>query len=134
MSHDDAVLVVTTSHDVARIATPSTRRQACASQPPGRCRHALCLCLFWRLAAARVCCHSLLFCDLGPQYLFASACIITGSVLFFMGAIKSWFTTQHWIHAGTETLLLGGACATVAYTIGHMVEDWVNGGGSGGSV
>lgn len=63
-----------------------------------------------------------LFPSLGEEVLFTSACIITGMVLFFMGSVKSFFSKQHWMVAGTETLLLGGACATVAYTIGQVVE------------
>lgn len=65
------------------------------------------------------------FPDWGTECLFISACVITACVLFFMGAIKSFFTTQHWMQAGSETLLLGGACATVAFTIGQVVESWV---------
>jgi DNA damage-binding protein 1 len=66
-----------------------------------------------------------LFPDLGPEVLFTSACTITGVVLFFLGSIKSFFSHQHWFQAGIETLLLGGACATIAYTIGQFVEHLV---------
>jgi DNA damage-binding protein 1 len=54
--------------------------------------------------------------------LFTSACTITGIVLFLMGSVKSYFSKQHWFRAGFETLILGGTCATVAYTIGQIVE------------
>ena len=54
--------------------------------------------------------------------LFLSACVVTGCVLFFMGSIKSFVSSQGWFEAGIETLLLGGACATVAFTIGQFVE------------
>lgn len=67
-----------------------------------------------------------LFPDLSSDYLFTVACVITGCVLFFMGSIKATVTSQHWMRAGLETLLLGGACATVAYTIGKFVEHSVN--------
>jgi DNA damage-binding protein 1 len=63
-----------------------------------------------------------LFPALSTDILFVSACVITGCVLFFMGTLKSLVTTQHFIQAGLETLLLGGACATVAFTIGSFVE------------
>lgn len=63
-----------------------------------------------------------LFPTLGESALFAAACIITGVVLFLMGSVKSFFTAQHWFVAGFETLLLGGACATVAFTIGKYIE------------
>jgi DNA damage-binding protein 1 len=66
-----------------------------------------------------------MFPDLGSEILFASACSITGVVLFFLGSIKSFFSHQRWFQAGVETLLLGGACATIAYTIGQFVEHLV---------
>ncbi|GAX18929.1 hypothetical protein FisN_8Hh147 [Fistulifera solaris] len=62
------------------------------------------------------------FPDLSTDYLFACACLITGMVLFLMGSVKSFFSTQHWFRAGMETLSLGGACATVAFTIGQVLQ------------
>mmetsp|Transcript_23624 Transcript_23624/g.43636 ORF Transcript_23624/g.43636 Transcript_23624/m.43636 type:complete len:228 (-) Transcript_23624:77-760(-) len=62
------------------------------------------------------------FPDLGEEALFTCACIVTGIVLFFMGCVKSLFGTHHWVLCGMETLLLGGACAAVAYTIGQFVD------------
>lgn len=62
------------------------------------------------------------FGHLDEQSLFAAACVVTGIVLFFMGCVKSNFSTTHWFWSGTETLLLGGVCATVAYTIGQFVD------------
>lgn len=62
------------------------------------------------------------FPDLGEDVLFLSACIVTGAVLFFMGSVKSYFSAQSWFRSGMETLLLGGACATVAFTIGQLVD------------
>lgn len=62
------------------------------------------------------------FPDLGESALFATACVVTGIVLFLMGCVKSGFSAAEWYWCGTETLLLGGACATVAYTIGQFVE------------
>jgi vacuolar iron transporter family protein len=65
----------------------------------------------------------LLFPELNTEeLLFTTACVVTAVTLFFMGAVKSFFSTQSWYYAGFETLLLGGACATVAYTIGQLVE------------
>jgi DNA damage-binding protein 1 len=62
------------------------------------------------------------FPHLGEEVLFLSACVVTGVTLFMMGCVKSFFSTQHWVQAGMETFLLGGACATVAYTIGQFME------------
>ena len=66
-----------------------------------------------------------LFPDLSVEYLFASACVVTGLVLFFMGCVKSFFSSQHFLQAGFETLLLGGTCATLAYTIGQLVNGYM---------
>jgi len=54
--------------------------------------------------------------------LFATACFVTGFVLFGMGCIKSNFSTTHWFLSGMETFLLGGACAVSAYMIGRFVD------------
>lgn len=66
-----------------------------------------------------------LFPDLGEEVLFTSACVVTGFVLFLMGSVKAFFSKQHWIRAGAETLLLGGACAFVAFKIGGFVQQLV---------
>lgn len=66
------------------------------------------------------------FPDLGKETLFATACIVTGIVLFIMGCVKSIFSAARWYWCGLETLLLGGACATVAYTIGQFVDKIVH--------
>mmetsp|Transcript_3722 Transcript_3722/g.7241 ORF Transcript_3722/g.7241 Transcript_3722/m.7241 type:complete len:290 (+) Transcript_3722:128-997(+) len=62
------------------------------------------------------------FPELGEEMLFTAACVITGIVLFAMGCVKSLFSTHKWYLCGAETLLLGGACATVAFTIGQFVD------------
>lgn len=62
------------------------------------------------------------FPDASSQVLFTCACIVTGVVLFLMGCVKSFFCKQLWLWTGFETLLLGGACATVAYSIGQFVQ------------
>lgn len=54
--------------------------------------------------------------------LFVVACGITGLVLFLMGCLKSRFSATHWFRAGTETLLLGGACAFFSYTISYCID------------
>ena len=33
--------------------------------------------------------------------------------------------SSHWFWSGLETLLLGGACATVAFTIGYYVNGMI---------
>lgn len=66
------------------------------------------------------------FPHLGEESLFVTACVVTGIVLFLMGCLKSIFCVQHWIICGTETLVLGGTCAFVAYTIGGFVNDLIS--------
>lgn len=58
--------------------------------------------------------------------LFAAACFVTGIVLFFLGSLKSIFSPSHWFLCGIETLLLGGACATIAFLIGQFVHGLVD--------
>ena len=78
--------------------------------------------------------------------LFGAACGVTGVVLFLLGSLKSRFgyvfvrccplyriysslltyfsilSTTNWFICGLETLLLGGACATIAFIIGQIVS------------
>lgn len=66
-----------------------------------------------------------LFPTLGEDVLFTAACVITGLVLFGMGCVKSIFSAANWFICGLETFLLGGACATVAYTVGQFVDSLI---------
>ncbi|GKY95453.1 hypothetical protein MPSEU_000506900 [Mayamaea pseudoterrestris] len=65
------------------------------------------------------------FPHLSEDALFRCACIVTGCVLFLLGAVKSFFSSLKWYRAGMETLLLGGCCATVAFTIGQAVHQYL---------
>lgn len=65
------------------------------------------------------------FPGLDSTALFVCACIVTGIVLFLMGCVKAKFSASSWYLCGAETLLLGGTCATVAYTIGQFVDTLV---------
>ncbi|KAI2492649.1 VIT family [Fragilaria crotonensis] len=62
------------------------------------------------------------FPNMSEEELFLAACAVTGIVLFFLGSVKSTFCASHWFASGMETLLLGGVCATVAYSIGQFVQ------------
>merc|ERR1712060_734804 len=75
-----------------------------------------------------------IFPDYNEKSLFIDACIVTGIVLFLMGCLKSYFLSSYpgifkkilfILYCGTETLLLGGACATVSYTIAKLVDGLV---------
>lgn len=58
-------------------------------------------------------------------FLFETACVVTGVALFIMGSIKSSFSNANWFTSGLETLVLGGACATIAFTIGEKIDTLV---------
>ena len=63
--------------------------------------------------------------ELESRVLFQAACVVTGLVLFFLGSIKSNFSRSNWFWSGLETLILGGLCATVAFSIGSLVNGLV---------
>ncbi|CAM9432065.1 unnamed protein product [Ascophyllum nodosum] len=63
--------------------------------------------------------------DTSETMLFTVACVVTAATLFSMGAIKSQFGTRKWYTAGAEMLLLGGACAALAFEIGKAVDGLV---------
>lgn len=57
--------------------------------------------------------------------LFISACGVTAVVLFFLGSVKSNFSASNWFTSGMETLLLGGACAFTAFSLGQLIDGLV---------
>ena len=65
------------------------------------------------------------FPHMNEEALFRCACVVTGCVLFLLGSVKSFFSNQQWYRAGAETLLLGGCCATVAFTLGQLVQGYL---------
>ena len=60
--------------------------------------------------------------DISSAQLFAASSVLTGLAFFAVGALKSRFGVEHWFRAGAETLLLGGAAATVAYVVGVLLR------------
>ncbi|KAA5539957.1 VIT1/CCC1 transporter family protein [Adhaeribacter rhizoryzae] len=60
------------------------------------------------------------------QYRFANpffwSSISTGLAFLAVGAIKSKFVNKPWYNSGLETLLLGGAAATLAYLVGDLLK------------
>ena len=56
------------------------------------------------------------------DHLFIASCIMSAVMFFLLGALKTKFTTQHWLYGGFEILLMGVLISAVAYGIGAGVE------------
>ncbi|MFH0927416.1 MAG: VIT1/CCC1 transporter family protein [Candidatus Micrarchaeota archaeon] len=52
---------------------------------------------------------------------FESACILTASTLFLLGALKSRLTEQNWAISGAQMLAVGSLAAAAAYIIGQFL-------------
>jgi len=61
---------------------------------------------------------------LDTSALFFVACISTALSLFGLGAFKAKFHDKRYVYAGVETVLLGGACAAIAYYVGRAVSQF----------
>jgi len=51
-------------------------------------------------------------------YAVPASAILTGSMLFTLGALKTRFTRRNWAVSGAEMLLVGGLAAAAAYGVG----------------
>lgn len=56
----------------------------------------------------------------GSTFLIAS--VMTGVTLFILGALKVRITSQNWLRAGAEMLLVGGIAAAAAYAVGVALQ------------
>lgn len=54
--------------------------------------------------------------SVGNEFLWSA--VITGVTFFTVGALKSRFVERHWLRSGTETLVVGGAAAGLAFGVG----------------
>lgn len=50
---------------------------------------------------------------------------MTGIAFLVVGALKSRFVAQRWWLSGSETLVMGGSAAAIAYAIGAILESVV---------
>ncbi|MBI4114334.1 MAG: VIT1/CCC1 transporter family protein [Candidatus Niyogibacteria bacterium] len=51
--------------------------------------------------------------------------IATGCALFFIGALRAYFTKKSWTLSGLEMLFFGGIAALIAYGVGYMLGNIV---------
>jgi VIT1/CCC1 family predicted Fe2+/Mn2+ transporter len=56
---------------------------------------------------------------LANPYIASTA--LTGVAFFLIGAAKSWFVGESWYRAGTETFVIGGGAAGLAYAAGLLL-------------
>jgi len=59
--------------------------------------------------------------DLRQDNLFLISCLATGAALVIIGYLKSRVTEKPWLKGVTETLLLGGLAAFLAYFVGDLL-------------
>ncbi|MDK2844999.1 MAG: vacuolar iron transporter family protein [Enterococcus sp.] len=55
------------------------------------------------------------------NYSFILAGVLTGTMLFSLGAIKSRVTQTSWVRSGLEMLVVGGLAAVFAYVVGFIL-------------
>ncbi len=57
---------------------------------------------------------------LGQSAAFEVSILLTATVFFTIGALKSHWSLSPWWRSGAETLLIGGLAATIAYVVGSL--------------
>ncbi len=61
----------------------------------------------------------------GTWTLYLVSTVVTAIAFFLIGATKSFFVEQKWYWAGTETLIVGGIAASLAYVVGLLLQGLV---------
>lgn len=57
---------------------------------------------------------------------YLASTLLTAIAFFLVGAAKAWFVDEPWYRAGTETLLIGGGAAALAYGVGLLLANVVH--------
>lgn len=60
---------------------------------------------------------------LGPRFLLSA--FVVGLSLFAVGSLRTLYSKKSWFTGGMEVLLIGGVAATVAYSIGFLLDKYV---------
>ncbi len=63
-----------------------------------------------------------IFITSSDHFAFYVSICLTGVVFFGIGTLKSWFSIEHWLKSGLETLLIGGLAAIVAFIVGMLLK------------
>lgn len=63
------------------------------------------------------------FLKLDPPQLFKLTALFTLAALFTVGAVKAKLVNEKWGRGGTETMLIGGAAAAIAYLVGYLLRN-----------
>jgi len=53
---------------------------------------------------------------------FYASCALTGLAFFGIGGLKSVLATENWFRSGSETLLMGGGAALLAFLVGTLLK------------
>lgn len=56
------------------------------------------------------------------ENVFTLSVLLTSVAFFIVGSVKASFVDKKWYFSGTETLLIGGAAALIAYLVGYALR------------
>lgn len=59
-------------------------------------------------------------------FVFWATAISTLIALFLVGTVKSRFSSRHWLATGTETAIIGGTAASIAFFAGDVLSKLLN--------